>query len=477
MKAVVLEVHKHECAVLREDGTFDRVPGRYQVGETIELSRTQKSVPVRNTIARWILATAAVLTSFMAGGAYYSANVAAAARVTYDADAVRTAGEYDDGAMLTVHASTAEASAPSVGGRGCSLEFTINSKGKVTKVTAINPAKKLRAEDVSREVKGKSASEAIVATNQYLTDQGVLSESGKNDVLVSVTQADSVLKSGSSEFARDLTHSIKVDVDHKSDNVTLTALLATPDEREAAISEGMSTGRYKEYRTIIQKDGKNESKGSGVTALTTVPTDIQFYKGMSVTELVNKAKEVEDLKNDAGSTTDADSKKTDADPAASSVTSTPTVAAASSSSSSVTTTATPKVTEKPKPTSPVQIGGGDDDSGSSRTKTNGGGSARSSDSESKSSSSTTTTPQPQIGGTDSSTTAPVKPSQEEIGQGGEAIINATPTPSPSSEPVESVSASEENAASPSDSTMPEAFTGTCEEEATSEFEDAEGDES
>ena len=105
MKAVVLETHGGFAAVLRDDGVVEKIRRSCQVGETVELEE-RKVVAFPKRIGRWSVAAAAALILLTSGGLYGYNNAYAYSYVTLDINP--------------------------------SIEYVLNRKNEILRVTALN---------------------------------------------------------------------------------------------------------------------------------------------------------------------------------------------------------------------------------------------------------------------------------------------------------------------------------------------------
>jgi len=201
MKAVVLELRDGFAAVLREDGTVEKVRGNYQVGQTIELPEQRK----RPVFSRGLRAAAAAVAILgILGGGYSYENVLAYSYVSLDI------------------ADTA-------------LEYTLNRRDQVVSVEARNEASEELAKQLMEEgVRRKDLAEALRQAAELVEEP--------EDALALVT-----VTSGSEDRAKKLEETAQSELDQRN-GMDVEARTASPNERKAAWDSGMSTGRYQVSR-------------------------------------------------------------------------------------------------------------------------------------------------------------------------------------------------------------------------------------
>ena len=423
MKAVVLEVHKRECAVLKEDGTFARIPGLYQVGETIDLSAERRE-PVLETssIVKIILVSAALFASFLGVREYYNVMMPAG-YVSFDADGSLTAdttgssdgtAEDADGGAKAVSVNTGSGSASGADeakqaaedAMGVSIEYTLNRRNQVIKVEAVNATAQPTVEKLEEKNAGRrSISDEISRTTKILRESGDISENEKSYVLVSVT--------GTEEASELVTRQIQ-DVLADRENVELHVVPSTSKDRDEARKLGLSTGRYREIQEIAARQDEEDGKTRAITTLTT-REDIDQYRTKSVRELLIDAKAIEEDK-DRNSKAETEEKQGREQLAAETPVANEKKNAASAGSSS----SSDEKKNTKSSASPVEIGSSEDDNPAQPRTSSPSGSGKTTSSAEK------TTPAPQTGGEE--TYEVIHPSTEEIGGGTEEFTSPTTAP-------------------------------------------------
>ncbi len=137
MKAVVLEVRDGLAAVLREDGTVEKIRRDCRVGETIEVDAPGRVIPFPGKATKWVAAAAAALVILSAGGTYGYNNAYAYSYVTLEDN-------------------------PSV-------EYVLNRKNRVLRVEALTEeGEALAAELTEAGVKNATLSDAMELTEQIV---------------------------------------------------------------------------------------------------------------------------------------------------------------------------------------------------------------------------------------------------------------------------------------------------------------------
>ena len=239
MKALVLEVKNGYSAVLREDGTVEKVMGVYEVGQTIQVP--VHAVPAWRKSLRAAVAAVALVGVLSAGGWSYQ-NVMAYSYATLD-----------------------------VG--GASIEYTLNRRDQVIGVTARNSASEEAVEALRSGVRNQSLSDAIDETMNYLEDD-----------LENDSYAHVAVSSGNDQRAEKLAGAVDEAMAPRKDRFDFHAETATPEERREARQQDMSMGRWQlqqrsgqsgDFRNgdmdeLIQP-GNPDPKASGTGASGTVP--------------------------------------------------------------------------------------------------------------------------------------------------------------------------------------------------------------
>ena len=210
MKAVVLEVRDGVAAVLREDGTVEKVRQACEVGDTIELEERGRITSFPKRATRWAAAAAAAVV-LVSGGSYGYNNAYAYSYVTLDANP--------------------------------SIEYVLNRKNEVLSVSALNEDAESIVEELNAEgVRGAALTEILEETAALLHRDEYLSADGEDCMLISVT-------SRGDRQRESLNDEIERFNERESSDVYVTN--ATMAEERSARSQGMSTGRYKLMEDVL----------------------------------------------------------------------------------------------------------------------------------------------------------------------------------------------------------------------------------
>jgi len=206
MKAIVLQTDGGFAAVLRDDGVVEKIRRSCNVGETIELEE-QKVVRFPKRLTQWAAGAAAALILLAGGGMYGYNNAYAYSYVTLDTNP--------------------------------SIEYTLNRKNEVLRITALNEDAESIVESLNAAgVKKESLTDAIGRTTELLYEGAYLGEDCDNCILVSVT-------SHGDRQAQDLLEEVGVYYSDYENELTVYVTEATTSEAKQAQMLGVSTGRYK----------------------------------------------------------------------------------------------------------------------------------------------------------------------------------------------------------------------------------------
>ena len=161
MKAVVLEIRDGYAVVMVQGGGIERIRDNgYKPGQEIIMSRKM----IQNSGAfRFIVAAAALVLVFFGAGVTYKRNIKENAYVTVDVNP--------------------------------SLEYAVNAKCKVLRVTALNEDAQAIADKLKDDgVKGEDLGTALENTKAELYRAGYLGEEKDNIMLVSVVSDDILVR-------------------------------------------------------------------------------------------------------------------------------------------------------------------------------------------------------------------------------------------------------------------------------------------
>ena len=237
MRAVVLETRGSFAAVLRDDGVVEKIRRVCQVGETIELAE-KKIIDFPKRMGQWAAAAAAAIILFTGGILGYN-NAYAYSYVTMDTNP--------------------------------SIEYVLNRKNQVLRVTALNEDAQSIVDGVNeRRSRKDSLTDVIGQTTERLYEQAYLGEDCDNYILISVA-------SHGDRQARSLIEEVDEYYIGYNDELTVVVTEATTREAREAQKLGVSTGRYKMAEDIVG------SEGGGITQ-----EDADRFGEMPVSELLEE---------------------------------------------------------------------------------------------------------------------------------------------------------------------------------------------
>lgn len=264
MKAVILETKDGYCAVLKDDGTVEKIKMTGEVGQEITMPAVRADIrrfPIRR-VAAAVVALLAIASGVMSQLQEYS-------YVSVDVDA--------------------------------SVEYSLNRMDRVISVKALNKKGEELAESVRAEgVQGASLDKAVEKTANVLQEQGY------------VNSDDGVLMSVSSKSEK---KSVKlaetVESALVSDDVTTAVEKVSMKDRKNAQDSGLSAGRYAVTKDIVGSEDLDDAT-------------IDVVRSKSASDLIQLAEEMDtsdvtDAAEVDGQTTDTkkdkDTKAKDADSA------------------------------------------------------------------------------------------------------------------------------------------------------------------
>ena len=258
MNAVVLAVRDGKSAVLLKDGTIRNIPKEYKVGETVHVASAQTG------IISMVSAAAAALVIFVSGIAGYN----------YMS---RTACSY---VTLDVNPS---------------IEYTLNRHDEVIKIVPLNSDAEPIVASVNEQTGKKTAlDQAINQTLDALTENNYLKEEEENYLLFDVV-------SDNAERSDKIISTINEIADTNSTDDYHVVSSSLEDHKEA-VSNNMSTGRYKMMKDELEAAGEEVSASS-----------VSAYKSKSVRDMVSPVEEAssKDKTTDKTSDKPANSIKTE----------------------------------------------------------------------------------------------------------------------------------------------------------------------
>lgn len=216
MKAVVLETRGSFAAVLRDDGVIEKIRRSCRVGETIEME-AQKVISFPKRLGQWTAAAAAALILLTGGGIYGYNHAYAYSYVTLDINP--------------------------------SIEYVLNRKNQVLRVTALNEDADPIVESLHQSgVKRESLTDVIDETTTLLYQESYLGENCDNYILISVT-------SHGDRQAQSLLEEVGTYYSGYENELTVFVTEATPEEAHRAQELGISTGRFKLAEDIMGREG------------------------------------------------------------------------------------------------------------------------------------------------------------------------------------------------------------------------------
>ncbi len=253
MKAVVLETKDGYCAVLKDDGTIEKIKMTAEVGQeiTMPVSAQIRRFPIRRAAAAAV-ALVAIASGVMSQLQEYS-------YVSVDVDA--------------------------------SVEYSLNRMDRVISVKALNKKGEELAESVKKEgVQGASLDKAVEKTANVLQEKGYV-DADEGGILMSVSSKS---KKKSEKLAE------KVESVLVSDDVTTAVEKVSMKDRKDAQDNGLSAGRYVVTKGIVGSDDLDEAT-------------IDVVRSKSAGDLIQLAEEMDDSDVSDGTQVDGQTKDKAAD--------------------------------------------------------------------------------------------------------------------------------------------------------------------
>ena len=253
MKAVVLETKDGYCAVLKDDGTIEKIKMTAEVGQeiTMPVSTQIRRFPIRRAAAAAV-ALVAIASGVMSQLQEYS-------YVSVDVDA--------------------------------SVEYSLNRMDRVISVKALNKKGEELAESVKKEgVQGASLDKAVEKTANVLQEKGYV-DADEGGILMSVSSKS---KKKSEKLAE------KVESVLVSDDVTTAVEKVSMKDRKDAQDNGLSAGRYVVTKGIVGSDDLDEAT-------------IDVVRSKSAGDLIQLAEEMDDSDVSDGTQVDGQTKDKAAD--------------------------------------------------------------------------------------------------------------------------------------------------------------------
>ena len=258
MKAVVLEKRDGYAAVLKEDGTIEKIKRRCEVGDTIELNEKPKILKFSTSVCK------------------YGSVAAALALIIFG---VHTVGESQPCAYVSMDVNP-------------SLEYVLNRNDEVIEVKALNEdAQKVIDALADEGVNGESIVEAIEDTAGLYYEMGYFGDE-EDDILVAVSAKDD---SNAGRIATDVESTLVAD----DDTIYVEMHTASIADHTTAESYGLSTGRYIKALEATMGSGYVDEELS-------VENAVEYAKTATVSELLNRTEETVSADEDTDESSDED---------------------------------------------------------------------------------------------------------------------------------------------------------------------------
>ena len=212
-----METKDGYCAVLKDDGTVEKVKLAAQVGDEIDMAVVEKKErKIRRFPLRYVATAASVALVAVSSG--YLSFMQDYSFVSMDVDA--------------------------------SVEYSLNRMDRVVHVNAFNESGETLAQSVMQEgVEGNTLDEAVNKTADVLQRDGYM-DASDDVVLVSVTSKSDKKKSKLKKQVKDTLE--KEQVASAVEDVSM-------DEREVAKESGLSTPRYAVVKSIVGVEDLDEA--------------------------------------------------------------------------------------------------------------------------------------------------------------------------------------------------------------------------
>ena len=247
MKAVILETKDGYCAVLKDDGTVEKIKMTGEVGQeiTMPVSAEIRRFPIRR-VAAAAVAVMTIASGLMSQLQEYS-------YVSVDVDA--------------------------------SVEYSLNRMDRVISVKALNKKGEELAESVRKEgVQGSSLDKAVEKTASVLQKQGYVDSD--DGVLMSVSSKS---EKKSVKLAEKVENALAID------DVSSAVEKVSMADRKDAQDSGLSAGRYVVTKGIVGSDSLDEAA-------------IDAARNTSTEDLIQLAEEIDTTVGEDAAQTDANAK-------------------------------------------------------------------------------------------------------------------------------------------------------------------------
>ncbi len=270
MKAVVLETKDGYCAVLKDDGTIEKVKMTARIGQEI-------TMPAKKEIRRFPLRYVAAAASF--------------ALVSLTTGLLSLTQEYS---YVSVDVDA-------------SVEYSLNRMDRVVKVKGLNKKGEALAKSIRKEgIEGQSISEAMDKTKSLLQEEGYMNPTD-GAILMAVSSKD---EKKSTALKQEVEGAIV------TDSVTTSVGEVSLAERKDAQESGLSTGRYAVVKEIVGHESLDEvaidiAKSKTANDLILIAEENLPTTGASVsgTEQTLQNEGITNVTNDVSNDTTFDSEK------------------------------------------------------------------------------------------------------------------------------------------------------------------------
>ncbi len=249
MKAVVMSKAGKLNIVLCDNGTFRKIKGSYEIGQTLEVRKSDFIQP-RKISAGAVFSGLAACAAVFLGLCFYEVTVPYS-YVTLDADA--------------------------------SIEYSLNRLNKVVDIRALDKDSEAIVERLKRDgIKNDTLAKAIEMTVVVLKENDYLS-ANDNEVVIGVVSNDEKLRNK-------LSNEIETGSSSADKDISLSILQSEKQDREEAMSQGISTGKYKLTKqstptaaaTVASVDNKKTSSSANTntgSSYTPAPTTSESSGG------------------------------------------------------------------------------------------------------------------------------------------------------------------------------------------------------
>ena len=283
-KGIIMEIRRSKMIMLTSDGQFLQIPHKEgcQPGQEIKFSIPR--TPMLRMTSSFAAAVVFFLVLFSAMSGIWGGDRAVAAYVSIDIN-------------------------PSV-------ELGVNKQEHVVSARGLNADGETLLQGISYQ--GKPIADVTRSLVEKANEKGYLAAAG-GDVLVVSAELNGQNKIDEQKMNAAVTAMIRqvIQQQHLPDTIHVLALIAPPDAREKADSEGLSMGRYSIYLTAKQNNTPipiAEIRKDSLTALTEKFGGIKSMldlKNPQTKEALNQWKQNDKEEDHPGTSEDSSKKKTD----------------------------------------------------------------------------------------------------------------------------------------------------------------------